>query len=62
MNEGVDVGGILSIILGILIWMKLPEASEVVVGTVIGLDFIMSGVSILMFGTGARKLVGALAD
>ncbi len=55
------VSGIVSIVLAILIWMKLPEASEVVVGMLIGLDFIMSGVSILVFGTGARKLGGAIA-
>jgi uncharacterized membrane protein HdeD (DUF308 family) len=42
--------GIVSIVLSILIWMKLPEASEVVIGTLIGLDFIMSGVSIIVFG------------
>jgi uncharacterized membrane protein HdeD (DUF308 family) len=54
------VGGIVSIVVAILIWMKLPEASEVVVGTLIGLDFIMSGISIVVFGTGARKLGGAI--
>ena len=53
--------GIVSIVLSILIWMKLPAASEVVVGTLIGLDFIMSGVSITVFGIGARKLGGAVA-
>ena len=55
------IGGIVSIVLAILIWMKLPEASELMVGMLIGLDFIMSGVAILVFGTGARKLSGALA-
>jgi len=55
------VSGIVSIVLAILIWMKLPEASELMVGMLIGLDFIMSGVSILVFGTGARKLGGAIA-
>lgn len=54
------VCGIVSIVLAILIWMKLPEASKVVVGMLIGLDFVMSGVSLLVFGTGARKLGGAI--
>ena len=53
--------GIVSIILAILIWMKLPEASELVVGTLIGLNFIVSGVSILVFGTVVRKLSGVTA-
>ena len=55
------VSGIVSIVVAILIWMKLPEASELMVGMLIGLDFIMSGVSILVFGTGVRKLGGAIA-
>ena len=55
------VSGIVSIVLAILIWMKLPEASELMVGMLIGLDFIMSGISIVVFGTGARKLGGAIA-
>jgi len=53
--------GIVSIIVGILIWAKLPEASEVVVGTLIGLAFIMNGISIIVFGTGARKMGGTVA-
>ena len=56
------VSGIVSIVLAILIWMKLPEASELMVGMLIGLDFIMSGVSLLVFGTGTRKLGGAIAE
>jgi uncharacterized membrane protein HdeD (DUF308 family) len=55
------VTGIVSIILSILIWTKLPAATEMVVGTLIGLDFIMSGISIIVFGIGARKLGGAVA-
>ncbi len=53
--------GIMSMVMGVLIWLKLPAASEVVVGTLIGLDFITSGVSIIVFGIGARKLGGAVA-
>ena len=53
-------GAILSIVLGFMVLMKLPQSSEFVVGTLIGLDFITSGISILMFGGGARKLGGAL--
>lgn len=56
------VSGIVSIVVAILIWVRLPASSEVIIGILIGIDFMMTGVSIIVFGTGARKLGGAMAE
>ena len=56
------VSGIVSIVVAILIWVKLPASSEVLIGVLIGIDFIMTGGSIIAVGTGARKLGGAMAE
>jgi uncharacterized membrane protein HdeD (DUF308 family) len=53
-------GAIMSMVIGVVVLAKLPEASEFVVGTLIGLDLISSGISTLIFGSGARRLGGAL--
>ena len=55
------LGTVVSIIVGVLVLVKLPDASEFVVGTLIGVDFIVSGISLVMLGTEARKIGGALS-
>jgi uncharacterized membrane protein HdeD (DUF308 family) len=49
--------GLVAIALAILILAKWPESSQVVLGVVVGIDFIFNGMSILGVALNARQLV-----
>jgi uncharacterized membrane protein HdeD (DUF308 family) len=49
--------GLVAIALAILILAKWPESSQVVLGVVVGIDFIFNGMSILGMALNARQLV-----
>ena len=53
--------GLVSIVLAILIFAKLPVASDVAVGVLIGVDFIFSGSSLTFVAIQAKQLTGAVA-
>jgi uncharacterized membrane protein HdeD (DUF308 family) len=53
--------GIVSVILGILIGVHLPSSTTWVVGTLVGLAILFSGVSRLVLSLAARKVVQKLA-
>ena len=48
--------GIVTFLLGIMIWRNLPEAAFWVIGTFVGIDLIFNGVSWVMLGMGLRNL------
>ena len=50
------VDGIITILLGILIWIHWPHNTEWVIGTLVGLSIIISGVTRLMVSLAVRKL------
>jgi uncharacterized membrane protein HdeD (DUF308 family) len=52
---------IVTILLGALIWAHWPINSEYVVGTLVGISFIASGVSRLMLSLAVRKLTARAA-
>ncbi len=52
---------IVTILLGVLIWAHWPLNSEWVVGTLVGISFIASGVSRLMLSLAVRKLTARAA-
>lgn len=52
---------IVTILLGILIWAHLPISSEWLIGTLVGISFISSGVSRLMVSLAVRKLATRIA-
>jgi uncharacterized membrane protein HdeD (DUF308 family) len=43
-------GGIVSIILGIMIWRQLPSSALSILGLLLGINLIFSGLSFLMLG------------
>lgn len=47
---------IITILLGVLIWAHWPLNSEWVIGTLVGISFIVSGVSRLMLSMAVRRL------
>ena len=55
------LSGVVSIILAVMIWMRLPESSEAVVGLLLGIDFLMTGASMIVTGVSGRMVVSALS-
>jgi uncharacterized membrane protein HdeD (DUF308 family) len=51
------LGGIVSLLLGMMIWRGLPDAAYWVIGTFIGIDLLFSGLSWVMLGLAARNLL-----
>jgi len=52
---------IVTILLGALIWAHWPYNSEWVIGTLVGISFIVSGVSRLMLSMTVKRLAGRVA-
>ena len=52
---------VLTILLGILIWLHWPVNSGWIVGTLLGISFISSGVSRLMLSMAVRKVATAVS-
>ena len=50
------VNGIITLILGALIWWNWPSSSVWAIGTLVGVNLMMTGFSRLMLGTAARRL------
>ncbi len=55
------LSGVLSITIGVMIWMRLPESSEAIVGLLVGIDFLMTGASMIVTGVSGRNVVSALS-
>jgi|SRR5882672_318555 len=49
--------GIVTLILGLLIWVRWPASAIWAVGTLLGINLIMSGVALLMFSATVRKVL-----
>jgi uncharacterized membrane protein HdeD (DUF308 family) len=55
------VDGIITLILAILIWKTWPSSTAWVIGTLVGISILFSGIARLMLSLAARRLVSALA-
>jgi uncharacterized membrane protein HdeD (DUF308 family) len=53
--------GIITLILGVMIWRTWPSSTEWVIGTLVGISMLFSGISRLMLSLAARRLVAKLA-
>lgn len=53
--------GVITLILGIMIWRTWPSSTEWVIGTLVGISMLFSGISRLMISMAARSLVGKTA-
>jgi len=51
------LNGIITLLLGGLIWFHWPSSSIWAIGTLVGVNLLMTGITRLMFGLAARKLV-----
>jgi uncharacterized membrane protein HdeD (DUF308 family) len=50
------INGIITLLLGCLIFFHWPSSSVWAIGTLVGINLLMTGISRLMFGLAARKL------
>ena len=48
--------GVVSVILGVMIWRDMPEAALWVIGTFVGIELLFNGMTWMMFGFAVRKL------
>jgi uncharacterized membrane protein HdeD (DUF308 family) len=55
------VGGIVTLILAIMIWRTWPSSTAWVIGTLVGISMLFSGISRLMLSLAARRLIHKLA-
>lgn len=53
--------GIITLILAVLIWRTWPSSSEWVIGTLVGISMLFSGISRLMLSLAARRALTKLA-
>jgi uncharacterized membrane protein HdeD (DUF308 family) len=53
--------GIVTLILGLLIWRRLPSSSVWVIGTLVGISLIFSGISRFMLLSAVRRVTAATA-
>ena len=51
------INGIITLLLGALIFFHWPSSSIWAIGTLVGINLLMTGISRLMFGLAARKLL-----
>jgi len=55
------LNGVVTLLLGGLIWFHWPSSSVWAIGTLVGVNLLMTGISRLMVGLAARKLASAVA-
>jgi uncharacterized membrane protein HdeD (DUF308 family) len=54
--------GIVTLVLGFMIWNRWPVSSTWVIGTLVGVSMIMTGTTRLMMTLAVRKAAGSLSD
>jgi len=47
--------GIVALLLGILIWVQWPSSSVWAIGTLVGVNLLVTGITRLMFGMAGRR-------
>ena len=55
------VNGVITLALGGLIWFHWPSSTVWAIGTLVGVNLLITGITRLMFGLGVRKMVGTVA-
>lgn len=51
------LNGIVAVLLGALIWVQWPSSSAWAIGTLVGVNLLMTGITRLMFGVAGRRLI-----
>jgi len=45
------IGGIIGVVFGIMIWQQLPSSAVWVLGLLLGINLVLSGITFLMLGS-----------
>lgn len=61
-SSWVLVDGLVTLLLGLLIYMQWPSSSAWAIGTLVGISMIISGVTRVMLSLAVRKIAGAIAE
>jgi uncharacterized membrane protein HdeD (DUF308 family) len=51
------LNALITLLLGCLIWFHWPSSTVWAIGTLVGVNLLITGITRLMFGLAARKLV-----
>jgi uncharacterized membrane protein HdeD (DUF308 family) len=54
--------GVIAVLLGAMIWRQWPVSGAWAIGILVGVHILISGWSMVIFGTGARRFAGAIED
>ena len=54
--------GIVALLLGIMIWRQWPVSGAWAIGVLVGIHILMSGWTMIILGTGARRVAGVVED
>jgi uncharacterized membrane protein HdeD (DUF308 family) len=54
--------GIIAVLLGFMIWRQWPVSGAWAIGILVGIHILMTGWSMIILGTGARRVAGAIED
>jgi uncharacterized membrane protein HdeD (DUF308 family) len=54
--------GIIAVLLGFMIWRQWPISGAWAIGLLVGIHILLTGWSMIILGTGARKVAGAIED
>jgi uncharacterized membrane protein HdeD (DUF308 family) len=54
--------GIIALLLGLMIWRQWPVSGKWAIGLLVGIHILMTGWSMIILGTGARRVAGAIED
>jgi len=54
--------GVIAVVLGVMIWRQWPVSGAWAIGILVGIHILMTGWSMIILGTGARKVAGAIED
>jgi uncharacterized membrane protein HdeD (DUF308 family) len=54
--------GIIAVVLGVMIWRQWPVSGAWAIGVLVGVHILFTGWSMVILGTGARRVAGAIED
>jgi uncharacterized membrane protein HdeD (DUF308 family)/polyhydroxyalkanoate synthesis regulator phasin len=54
--------GIIAVLLGFMIWRQWPVSGAWAIGLLVGIHILMTGWSMIILGSGARRVAGAIED
>jgi len=54
--------GIIAVLLGFMIWRQWPVSGAWAIGLLVGIHILITGWSMIILGTGARRVAGAIED